>query len=108
MTLLKKYDFFKNNRKIREQNYKSLAKLMTYKEVKKGEYVYEKGQIPENLYVMLAGQISEEIMNPNIDSWEWARSMYTNLLEWKETVFDPKAKNALHEHHSQQSILKPI
>lgn len=82
--------------------------MLTYHEVQKDEYVYEKGQEPKYFYVMLGGELSEEIVNPNIDSWEWARSKYTSLLEWKENEFDPRAHSALQDHRNSEYTFKPI
>ena len=63
---------------------------MKYLEYRKDQSIYECGQQADSFYVILNGQVVEEIKNPDIDKWDWAYLNYESLLRRKKDL-DVKA-----------------
>ena len=94
INLLKSFEFFQNNKKLSYVDYRDLAQMMTYQEFDPGSTIYDFSEVADKFYVLLNGQVIEEIKNPNIDQWEWANSVFLALQDWKQSTFDPCAKKA--------------
>lgn len=60
--------------------------------------IYDIGDEPKNLYVVLSGAVSVRIKNPLIKTWDWAQKVKKSLEDWKVKVFDPKCERAMQMH----------
>lgn len=71
---------------------------MAYREYDADAAIYADGDTPENFYVVLSGTVGELRKNGKIEDWDWARGVYSALLEWKVREFDVKVREAIRKN----------
>jgi len=93
--VLKNSALLKDQEDLSKGDFAELAAHVTLRECLKGEKVLDHGEQPTHFYFILHGQVSVKERNPLIDQWEWARGVYSRLLEWKSNVFDKRVEREM-------------
>ena len=64
---LKSLQFFKKNNKLTYLHYRDYCTMLTYKEYEVGEDIYQMGDVPQGIYIVLSGSVTSVIRNEVID-----------------------------------------
>jgi len=80
---------------LSHRDYIELAQGMTYCETEKNHVIYNHGDTPKNFYMIVSGSVSTNVKNEIIENWDWARSIYMRLIDWKQKEFDKKVQKEL-------------
>lgn len=71
------------------------------RELEAGQVIYDIGDELSAWCLVLIGGASVTVKNPLIEDWQWARSIFEGLEQWKTKVFDKKVNKEM-----QISLLK--
>jgi hypothetical protein len=92
---LQSQDVFSKYDSLTQNDFLLLAKRMKYKEYERDAYVYNLDESADHFYIVLSGEVREEMRNPQIESWDWAMNAFQSLISWKCNVFDEMAYKCL-------------
>lgn len=95
--LLKEVSALQNLKILARQDYKEIGTILQLKKMDKDKTIFEYGDQPNNMYIMLQGKARAEIRNELITDWEWLDDVRFALKDWKEQDFDVNVYGEMQE-----------